>query len=140
MEERRIPSLLLRIVFKQVQELMGEKSLSMLLRQGGPSDYLTTPPPADESPSITVQEYATLLAHIYEIIGPRHLYAVRARDPPPAPGPLHAGRGGPQALAGEQADGAVRQPPPSAGRESWWANCSEGPFQLTRRWRQPRFS
>lgn len=76
MEERRIPSLLLYIVFQQVQELMGEKSLAMLLRQGGLSDYLTTPPPADESPSITVQEYATLLAHIYEIFGSRGARAI----------------------------------------------------------------
>jgi predicted hydrocarbon binding protein len=76
MEERRIPSLLLHIVFQQVQELMGENSLAMLLRQSGLSDYLTTPPPADESPSITVQEYATLLAHIYEIFGPRGARAI----------------------------------------------------------------
>jgi predicted hydrocarbon binding protein len=76
MEERRIPSLLLHIVFQQVQELMGEKSLAMLLRQSGLSAYLTTPPPADESPSITVQEYATLLAHIYEIFGPRGARAI----------------------------------------------------------------
>ncbi len=76
MEERRIPSLLLHIVFQQVQKLMGENSLAMLLRQSGLSDYLTTPPPADESPSITVQEYATLLAHIYEIFGPRGARAI----------------------------------------------------------------
>jgi predicted hydrocarbon binding protein len=76
MEDRRIPNLLLHVVFQQVSDLMGEKSLAMLLRQSGLSDYLDNLPPADESPSITVQEYSTLLAKIYEIFGPRGSRAI----------------------------------------------------------------
>lgn len=71
MEERRIPSLLLHVVFQQVRDLMGEKSLAMLLRQGGLSTYIENPPPADESPSISIRAYSTLLAGIYELFGPR---------------------------------------------------------------------
>jgi predicted hydrocarbon binding protein len=76
MEERRIPNLLLHVVFQQVSDLMGEKSLAMLLRQSGLSDYLTNPPPASEEPSILISEYSTLLANIYELFGPRGSRAI----------------------------------------------------------------
>ncbi len=76
MAEKRIPNLLLYVVFQQVSDLMGEKSLAMLLRQSGLSNYLDNPPPADESPSITVQKYSALLAQIYEIFGPRGSRAI----------------------------------------------------------------
>jgi predicted hydrocarbon binding protein len=76
MEERRIPNLLLHVVFQQVNDLMGEKSLAMLLRQSGLSNYSASPPPADESPSILIGEYSTLLANIYELFGPRGSRAI----------------------------------------------------------------
>ncbi|MFL7793530.1 MAG: hypothetical protein AB8I69_15420 [Anaerolineae bacterium] len=79
MEERRIPNLLLHVVFQQVSDLMGEKSLTLLLRQSGLSNYIDNPPPADESPAITVQEYSSLLAQIYEIFGPRGSRAIFAQ-------------------------------------------------------------
>ena len=75
-EERRIPNLLLHVVFQQVNDLMGEKSLAMLLRQSGLSDYLANPPPTDEAPSILISEYSTLLANIYELFGPRGSRAI----------------------------------------------------------------
>jgi len=71
MEEKRIPNLLLYVVFRQVQDLMGAKSLAMLLRQCGLSEYIANPPPADESPSVTIQAYSAILASIYELFGPR---------------------------------------------------------------------
>lgn len=71
MEEKRVPNLLLHIVFGQVRELMGDKSLGLLLRQSGLSQYLTNPPPADESPAVSVQVYSNILADIYELFGPR---------------------------------------------------------------------
>jgi predicted hydrocarbon binding protein len=71
MGERRIPNLLLHILFQQVSELMGAKSLAMLLRQSGLSDYISNPPPADENPSISIQAYSAILADIYELFGPR---------------------------------------------------------------------
>jgi predicted hydrocarbon binding protein len=69
MEEKRIPSLLLSILFAQVDEMMGRRSLIMLLRQAGLSDYIDSEPPMDDTPSITVEEYSRLLANIYEIFG-----------------------------------------------------------------------
>ncbi|MBN1976120.1 MAG: 4-vinyl reductase [Anaerolineae bacterium] len=79
MEERRIPNLLLHVVFQQVSDLMGEKSLAMLLRQSSLSTYIDNPPSADESPAITVQEYSSLLAQIYELFGPRGSRAIFAQ-------------------------------------------------------------
>ncbi len=71
MEEKRIPSLLLSILFAQVDEMMGRRSLIMLLRQAGLSGYIDNIPPMDDSPSITIDEYSELLANIYEIFGAR---------------------------------------------------------------------
>jgi predicted hydrocarbon binding protein len=71
MEEKRIPSLLLNILFAQVDETMGHRSLIMLLRQAGLSAYVDNIPPMDDSPSITVDEYSQLLANVYEIFGAR---------------------------------------------------------------------
>jgi predicted hydrocarbon binding protein len=71
MEEKRIPSLLLNILFAQVDEMMGHRSLIMLLRQAGLTTYIDNIPPLDDSPSITVDEYSRLLANIYEIFGAR---------------------------------------------------------------------
>jgi predicted hydrocarbon binding protein len=71
MEENRIPSMLLNILFEQVEEIMGRRSLIMLLRQAGLSQYIEQIPPMDNTPSITVSEYSELLANIYDIFGPR---------------------------------------------------------------------
>jgi predicted hydrocarbon binding protein len=71
MEENRIPSLLLNILFTQVDEMMGRRSLSMLLRQADLAEYIDNVPPMDDSPSITVDQYSGLLANIYEIFGAR---------------------------------------------------------------------
>jgi len=70
-EEKRIPSLLLNILFAQVEEMMGRRSLLMLLRQANLSEYAGMEPPMDETPSITVEEYSNLLANIYDIFGAR---------------------------------------------------------------------
>jgi predicted hydrocarbon binding protein len=69
MEERRIPSLLLNILLAQVEEMMGRRSLIMLLRQAGLAEYVDHVPPKDDSPSITIDQYSSLLANMYEIFG-----------------------------------------------------------------------
>lgn len=68
-EDKRIPSLLLNILFTQVEEMMGRRSLIMLLRQAGLADYVDRLPPMDDTPSITLDQYSQLLADIYEIFG-----------------------------------------------------------------------
>ena len=71
MEEKRIPSMLLNILFCQVDEMMGHRSLIMLLRQAGLSEYVDRLPPMNETPCITVAEYSRLLANVYDIFGAR---------------------------------------------------------------------
>ena len=71
MEEKRIPSMLLNILFAQVDEMMGRRSLIMLLRQAGLAEYIDSFPPMDDTPSITINEYSSLLANIYDIFGAR---------------------------------------------------------------------
>ncbi len=79
MEEKRIPSLLLNILFAQVDETMGHRSLILLLRQAGLDDYLDWQPPMNETPSITVAEYSRLLACAYDIFGARQATAMFVR-------------------------------------------------------------
>ena len=69
MEDRRIPSLLLNILLTQVEEMMGRRSLRMLLRQAGLTEYIDQVIPMNDSPSITIGQYSTLLANMYEIFG-----------------------------------------------------------------------
>ena len=69
MEEKRIPSLLLRILLVQVEDMMGRRSLIMLLRQTGLAQYIDEVPPRSESPSITIAQYSSLLANIYQTFG-----------------------------------------------------------------------
>ena len=71
MEEKRIPSMLLNILFAQVDDMMGRRSLIMLLRQAGLSEYIDNVPPMDDTPSITVRQYSSVLASIYDIFGAR---------------------------------------------------------------------
>ena len=71
MAERRIPAMLLNILFTQVEDMMGRRSLIMLLRQAGLSEYVDAMPPMDDTPTITVDQYSELLASIYEIFGAR---------------------------------------------------------------------
>jgi hypothetical protein len=78
-EEKRIPSLLLNILLAQVEEMMGRRSLIMLLRQAGLAEYVDDVPPKDDSPSILIDQYSSLLANIYEIFGAKGSLPIFAR-------------------------------------------------------------
>ena len=70
-DEKRIPSLLMNILITQVDEMMGRRSLLTLLRQAELTHYADHAPPLDETPSITVAQYSSFLALIYDIFGAR---------------------------------------------------------------------
>jgi hypothetical protein len=74
-EQKRLPSIWLCILLSEVEALMGRRSLIKLLRQADLSDYIDHPPPADETPSITTNQYSRLLASTYDLFG-----AQRARS------------------------------------------------------------
>jgi hypothetical protein len=71
MQEKRVPSLLLNILFTQVEAMMGRRSLIMLQRQAGLSGFIDQLPPLNDRPSITVAQYSRLLADMYDIFGTR---------------------------------------------------------------------
>jgi len=68
-EEKRIPSLLLNILLAQVDEVMGHRSLIMLLRQAGLDEYVDRLPPMNATPSIVVAGYSNLLADVHDLFG-----------------------------------------------------------------------
>lgn len=70
-EAKRIPSLLMNILITQVDEMMGRRSLLTLLRQAELTHYADHLPPLDETPSITVAQYSSFLALVYDIFGAR---------------------------------------------------------------------
>ena len=94
MEEKRIPSFLLNLLLTQVNEMLGRRSLLMLLRQAGLAGYIDNLPLRDGSPSITVGQYSRLLSSIYDTFGARdarfillnggHLAAIEIRRQHPA--------------------------------------------------------
>jgi predicted hydrocarbon binding protein len=69
MQEKRVPSLLLNILFTQVEAMMGRRSLIMLQRQAGLSGFIDQLPPLSDRPSITVDQYSRLLADMYDLFG-----------------------------------------------------------------------
>lgn len=69
MQEKHIPSLLLNVMFSQVTEQMGHRSLTLLLRRAGLPQYIHRAPLLDATPAITVQEYSQLLADMYDMFG-----------------------------------------------------------------------
>jgi hypothetical protein len=75
-EEKRLPSIWLDILLSRVEALMGRRSLIMLLRQAGLSDYIDHPPVMDDTPSITISQYSRLLASIYDTFGAQSAHSI----------------------------------------------------------------
>ena len=71
MAEKSIPSMELRCLLAEIEELMGRRSLIMLLRQSGLAEYVDRRLPRDDSPSIAVAQYSLLLANSYFTFGAR---------------------------------------------------------------------
>jgi hypothetical protein len=69
MAEKLVPGALVNVLFGQVEEMMGRRSLRLLLRQAGLVDYVGSMYPLDDRPCLTANEYSTLLANIYDIFG-----------------------------------------------------------------------
>jgi hypothetical protein len=71
MGEMHVPARLLHGLLEEVGRTMGRRSLIALLRQAGLARYIDYPAPADETPSITVSQWSTLMAEIYGTFGPQ---------------------------------------------------------------------
>ena len=79
MEEKRIPAKLLNTLFRQVDEVMGRRSLILLLRHAGLGQYVDRLPPSNHTPTITVAEYSHLLAGVYDVFGPNAARSILMR-------------------------------------------------------------
>ncbi len=71
MAEKSIPSMELRCLLAEIEELMGRRSLILLLRQSGLAEYVDRRLPRDDTPSIAVAQYSLLLANSYFTFGAR---------------------------------------------------------------------
>lgn len=78
--EQPIPSSILRLFCDSVIDNLGEKSLKLLFTQAGLQHaYNGQLPPADDSPSITADELAKLLATGFRIFGDRGIKPILLR-------------------------------------------------------------
>ena len=80
--EKRILSMELGILLSQVEELMGRRSLIVLLRKAGLREYIDRLPPLSDRPNITVAQYSALLANTYFTFGApeaRHIFVRTGR-------------------------------------------------------------
>lgn len=83
--QHRVPSSVIRLVCDSIIDSLGEKSLRMLFAQAGLLQYYSGGrlPPADDSPSATVEELSRLFAASLRIFGDRGIKPIL----------LYAGRG-----------------------------------------------
>ena len=70
-EEKRLPSMVLRSACDIVTDTMGANGLKLFLRKAGLERYIGNLPPMDESPSITVDEYKSVIYAVYDLLGDR---------------------------------------------------------------------
>jgi hypothetical protein len=80
--DQQVPSLVLRQVCDSVIDNLGEKSLRMLFNQAGLQRYYSGGdlPPADGTPSVTVDELSGLFAAAYRIFGDKGLRPILLRS------------------------------------------------------------
>jgi predicted hydrocarbon binding protein len=79
--EQQVPSLVLRQVCDSIVDNLGEKSLRLLFAQSGLQRYYAGGelPPADDTPSATVDELSHLFAAAFRIFGDRGVKPILLR-------------------------------------------------------------
>ena len=78
--EQPIPSSMLRLFCDSVIDNLGEKSLKLLFTQAGLQRFYTSElPPADDSPSISAGDLATLIATGFRIFGDKGVKPILLR-------------------------------------------------------------
>ena len=61
MSDYRIPGSLLNIIFKSVEDQLGERGLKMLLTQTKLTDYIQNPPPDDDTPTLDMDRFKSAM-------------------------------------------------------------------------------
>ena len=69
MSDNRIPGSLLNIIFKSVEDQLGERGLKMLLTQTKLTCYIQNPPPDDDTPTLDMDRFKSAMGAVIELFG-----------------------------------------------------------------------
>ncbi len=69
MSDYRIPGSLLNIIFKSVEDQLGERGLKMLLTQTKLADYIQNPPPDDDTPTLDMDRFKSAMGAVIDLFG-----------------------------------------------------------------------
>lgn len=69
MSDYRIPGSLLNIIFKSVEDQLGERGLKMLLTQTKLTDYIQNPPPDDDTPTLDMDRFKSAMGAVIDLFG-----------------------------------------------------------------------
>ena len=69
MSDYKIPGSLLNIIFKSVEEQLGEKGLRMLLTQAKLNDFIENPPPDDDTPTLDMDRFKGAMGAVIDLFG-----------------------------------------------------------------------
>lgn len=67
--EHKIPGSLARIIFRSVEEHIGENGLNMFLKKADLEQYIHNPPPDDDTPTIQMSKFKKAIELVIELFG-----------------------------------------------------------------------
>ncbi len=78
-ENRSMPNAALYVLFRAIEEVMGEKGFRAMLNASGLQAYINNPPPNNLDHDITFEDYARLQQAVEDFYGPRGARAILAQ-------------------------------------------------------------
>ena len=69
MSNYKIPGSLLNIIFKSVEDQLGERGLKMLLTQVKLTEYIQNPPPNDDTPTLDIGKFKDAMGAVIDLFG-----------------------------------------------------------------------
>ncbi|MDQ7029836.1 MAG: 4-vinyl reductase [Ardenticatenia bacterium] len=78
-ENRSMPNAALYVLFRAIEEVMGEKGFRAMLNASGLQAYISNPPPNNLDHDITFEDYARLQQAVEDFYGPRGARAILAQ-------------------------------------------------------------
>lgn len=69
MSEHRIPGKLICVIFRSVEEQLGENGLNTLLRRSGLDHYIDNPPPDDDTPALELEPFKKAIGSVVDLFG-----------------------------------------------------------------------
>ncbi|MGC1119583.1 MAG: 4-vinyl reductase [Candidatus Methanofastidiosia archaeon] len=69
MSEHKIPGKLACVIFRSVEEQLGENGLKTLLRRSGLDYYIDNPPPDDDTPTLELEPFKKAIGSVVDLFG-----------------------------------------------------------------------